>query len=182
MPRAFAKVLVSLTIAGLAPADGWAGLPAPPAFKWQRCPPAFCETGWYASPAAADVDGDGQVDALWGGYTLMAVNGSTGALEWHYAPVGGDRIWPDIALADVSGDSHPEVIVSFYSELAILRGNGSPLASWPTQPFASGEMRTLAVADLDGDHVPEILVADAAGTGTGQWTVLERRGLCRGLL
>ena len=128
---------------------------------------------WYASPAAADVDGDGQVDALWGGYTLMAVNGSTGALEWHYAPSGGDRIWPDIALADVSGDSHPEVIVSFYSELVVLHGNGTPLANWPAQPFASGEMRTLAVADLDGDHVPEILVADAFGSFTGQWTVLE---------
>ena len=81
MGRALARVLVCLLFAAIAAADARAGLPAPPAFKWQRCPAAFCETGWYASPAAADVDGDGQVDALWGGYTLMAVNGSSGALE-----------------------------------------------------------------------------------------------------
>ena len=173
MARGFATALVCLTIGALTAADGRAGLPAPPAFKWQRCPPAFCETGWYASPAAADVDGDGQVDALWGGYTLMAVNGSTGALEWHYAPIGGDRIWPDVALVDLNGDHRPEIVAAFYSQLVVLGGSGTPLPSWPAQPFASGEMRTLAVADLDGDHVPEILVADAASTRTGQWTVLE---------
>ena len=36
---------------------------APPwtvTFKWQRCPSWYCETGWYASPAVADLDGNGQ--------------------------------------------------------------------------------------------------------------------------
>ena len=173
MARALAKgLLVSLMLA--APAvDSQAGLPAPPVFKWQRCPPAFCETGWYASPAAADVDGDGQIDALWGGYTLLAVNGSTGALEWHYAPSGNGRIWPDVALVDLDGDHRPEIVTAFSSQLVVLDGSGTPLPSWPAQPFASGEMRTLAIADLDGDGTHEILTADAASVSSGQWTVLE---------
>ena len=156
-----------------------AGLPAPPVFKWQRCPAAYCETGWYASPAVADLDRNGQVDVFWGGYTLLAVNGATGALEWSYAPSGNGRLWPDIAIADLFGDHQQELVVAQYAQLSVLDGAGRPLASWPAQPFASGEIRTLAVADLDGDHQREILVADAASTGTGQWTVLEPNATTR---
>ena len=151
MARTLAKVLVSLALAAQA-ADSQAGLPAPPVFKWQRCPPAYCETGWYASPAAADVDGDGQVDALWGGYTLMAVNGSTGALEWQYAPPGGNRIWPDVAVADVDGDRHLEVVVSFGSGSRCCTGTGahsprgrrSPLPAGRSAPSASPTSRATA--------------------------------------
>ena len=32
--------------------------------KWQRCPAWYCETGWYASPAVADLDQDGQQKIL----------------------------------------------------------------------------------------------------------------------
>src|SRR5688572_2425915 len=72
-------------------AAGPAAPPARPAAlfaltqQWQRCPnvPHWCETGWYASPAVADIDNDGQVEVIWGGYTLIAVNGATGAIEWN---------------------------------------------------------------------------------------------------
>jgi hypothetical protein len=34
--------------------------------KWQRCYPGlWCETGWYASPAVADLDKDGKPEVLW---------------------------------------------------------------------------------------------------------------------
>lgn len=58
-------------LGGAAALVGWlagaahAGLPAPPVFEWSRCPDSFCETGWYASPAVGDVDGDGQVEVVW---------------------------------------------------------------------------------------------------------------------
>jgi hypothetical protein len=44
-----------------------------PSFQWARCPASFCQTGWYASPAVADVDGDGVVEVVGGGYDLLAV-------------------------------------------------------------------------------------------------------------
>lgn len=33
-----------------------------PFLKWQKggCYPSWCETGWYSSPAPADLDGDGE--------------------------------------------------------------------------------------------------------------------------
>jgi hypothetical protein len=168
--------------AGAADAD-WSGTPT---FRWERCPPAYCETGWYASPAVADVDGDGQVDVLWGGYTLMAVNGATGALEWTYAPPGGaSRLWPGVALGDLDGDGHPDVVIgNGAGQVCAVNGHGDPLPDFPVDPFAGtsnpgGELRSLAVVDLDGDRTPELVTARATGTSTATWTVLEADGSTR---
>jgi len=37
-----------------------------PVLKWQRggCYASWCETGWYSSPAVADVDGDGKPEVI----------------------------------------------------------------------------------------------------------------------
>ncbi|HQY94419.1 MAG TPA: VCBS repeat-containing protein, partial [Caldilinea sp.] len=38
----------------------------PPVLKWQRggCFASWCQTGWYASPAVADLDGDGTMEVI----------------------------------------------------------------------------------------------------------------------
>src|SRR5512136_1434735 len=55
-----------------------------PTLKWQRggCYSSWCETGWYSSPAAADLDDDGQVEVIASAYSIFIVDGSTGKLEW----------------------------------------------------------------------------------------------------
>ena len=42
---------------------------AQPVEKWQAggCNGGYCDTGWYASPAVADLDGDGSMEVIWGG-------------------------------------------------------------------------------------------------------------------
>src|SRR4051812_937501 len=77
--------------------------------QWQRCPPWFCETGWYASPAVGDLNHDGQPDVVWGGYTLMAVNGVTGAIEWNL-PKTNNRLWPGLVIADPLGNNTLQVV------------------------------------------------------------------------
>src|SRR5690348_6467110 len=69
--------------------------PFAPTLLWQTCPnpPGYCETGWYASPAVADLNHDGHPDVLWGGYTLMALKGSSGGLEWE-GQHPSERLWP----------------------------------------------------------------------------------------
>lgn len=54
-----------------------------PVLKWQRggCFSSWCQTGWYSSPAVADIDRDGQVEVIWGSYDVVSLNGATGALE-----------------------------------------------------------------------------------------------------
>jgi len=176
------RLALASLLAALLPASARAGLPAPPVLEWARCPSGFCEQGWYASPAVADVDGDGQVEVLWGGYRLMAVDGATGALEWTYPASGNDgRLWPSPAIANLDrGDGAPEIVIANGNgRVVVLDGSGTPRPGFPVQPFPSGEIRSLATADLDGDGTAEILVARAAGTAENQWTVLEHTGSVR---
>lgn len=63
-----------------------------PELKWQRggCYASWCETGWYSSPAAADLDGDGRVEVIASAYSIVALDRRTGALIWRVAS-GHDR-------------------------------------------------------------------------------------------
>jgi hypothetical protein len=150
-----------------------------PVFEWSRCAAGWCDTGWYASPAVADVDRDGHVDVLGGGYRLMAVDGATGALDWTYPPSGSPgRMWPGVAIADLDGDGQREIVVVQYDQLSVLTSSGALRSGWPQNPFGY-EMRTLAVADLDGDGAKEILTARASGGSTDTWTVYESNGTPR---
>src|SRR5688572_25058809 len=129
--------------------------------QWQRCPSWWCETGWYASPAVADIDNDGQPEVLWGGYTLMSVNGATGLIEW-IRPRSGNRLWPSIVVADVLGNGGTlEVVTGSHGGLATVHNaSGVPLSGWPVMVNGqNAELRTLAVSDLDGDKVMEVVVA-----------------------
>src|SRR4026209_1264099 len=107
-------VILSLLSAGpiQRPADLYAL-----SLEWQRCPPWYCETGWYASPAVADLNHDGQPEGLWGGDTLMAVNGDTGVTEGN-RPRSSQRLWPSIGVADLLGNGALEVVTASSGGLA----------------------------------------------------------------
>ncbi len=148
-----------------------------PVLKWQKggCT-SFCQTGWYASPAVADLDNDGQMDVVWGSYDVVALNGSTGAVKWR--GTNSSRVWPGIAIADLTGDGTLEVIVGRGgNQLTVYSNTGSVL--WTRNPFADGEVRTLAVADLENDGQFEIIVGRASSGGTLQLSVYEPDGSVR---
>ena len=48
-----------------------------PVLKWaiRRLLYQWCQTGWYASPAVADLDGDAQAEVIWGSYDVVALDG-----------------------------------------------------------------------------------------------------------
>ena len=148
-----------------------------PTLKWSRCwPGPWCETGWYASPAVADIDGDGQQEVLWGGYTLMAVNGVTGTVKWHASSPGGSRLWPGVVVADLDNNGTREIVTGDGSGyISVYTGNGANYPGWPIRPTGtSNEIRSLAVADIDGDGSLEIIVCSTRADN--QWFVYEHTG------
>jgi len=147
-----------------------------PVFKWQDSCNPWCDTGWYASPAVADLDKDGQAEVIWGSYDTVALNGEDGTEQWRAA--SGNRVWPGVVVADLTGNGSLEVIVGRNSdELTVYNNLGGVV--WTRNPFGSGEVRTLAVADLENDGQLEIIVGRASGGDTKQLNVYDANGNVR---
>jgi len=160
-----------------------------PVLKWESagCYNSWCETGWYSSPAVADLDGDGEPEVIASAYSIVVLNGATGALQWRVASghdrsePGADsegRTWPGIVVADVDGDSLPEIVTAHSGGWAsVYNHNGFFETGWPKRPITS-ELRGLAVGDLDSDGTFEVVVTAAVGSKTNTW-VLEHDGSLR---
>lgn len=149
-----------------------------PALKWQRggCYQSWCETGWYSSPAVADLDGDGAPEVIGAAYTLFVLNGATGTLKWSSASPGGGRVWPGVVVADLDGDVDLEIVTaSSGGYLRTLSHTGAPL--WTAHP-ANEEFRSLAAGDLDGDGDLELVVGRAKLDRVNAW-VFEHTGALR---
>jgi hypothetical protein len=150
-----------------------------PILKWQRggCYTSWCETGWYSSPAVADLDGDGTMEVIGAAYTLFVLNGEDGEEQWHVdPPVSGARVWPGVVVADIDGDDDLEIVTAHgHGYVRVLNHLGNPV--WTQHP-ASNEFRSLAVADLDDDGDMEIVVGLARLNRVNAW-VFEHTGSIR---
>ena len=160
-----------------------------PVLKWQRggCYSSWCETGWYSSPAVGDIDGDGQPEVIASAYSIVSLNGATGALEWRIAS-GHDRsqpsasnvgrTWPGIVLADVDQDGSPEIVTAHSGGwVSVYTGQGYFEPGWPQRP-TTNELRGLLVSDLDANGDLEIIVTAAQGSAVNTW-VYEHTGSLR---
>jgi len=160
-----------------------------PIIKWQLggCYNSWCETGWYSSPATADLDGDGQVEVIASSYSIFVLNGSTGVLEWKMSS-GHDRsdptalnvgrTWPGIVIADVDNDREVEIVTAHSGGwVSVYNAAGYFDAGWPKHP-TENELRGLSVSDLDGDKLLEVIVTGAVDNSVNTW-VFEPNGTLR---
>lgn len=148
-----------------------------PTLKWQHggCYSSWCETGWYSSPAVADLDGDGSMEVIAGAYTVFILNGEDGSVQRSIDTPGG-RVWPGVVVADLDGDGDLEIVTAQGDGyLNVLDHAGD--AVWTRRPV-SNELRGLSVYDLDGDGTMEIVVTAAIGSKTNTW-VYEHNGSLR---
>ncbi len=151
-----------------------------PLLKWQLggCYNSWCETGWYSSPATADLDGDGQVEVIASAYSIFVLDGSTGTLEWKMSS-GHDRTepdasnvgrtWPGIVIADIDQDGAKEIVTAHSGGwVSVYNAQGYFEPGWPQQPTSS-ELRGLSVSDLNGDGLQEIITTAAIGSQVNTW-------------
>ncbi|MFN7976202.1 MAG: FG-GAP-like repeat-containing protein [Acidobacteriota bacterium] len=159
----------------------------PPVLKWQKggCT-SWCQTGWYASPAVADLDGNGTKEVIWSSYSVYVVNGANGSSVWtvengHDVASPGTsvgRTWPGVVVADIDGDGNLEIATAHSDGwVSVYDRQGYFKPGWPQQPTPGSELRTLAAYDLDGDGKLEVGVASTRDDD--QWFIYNSDGTLR---
>ena len=151
-----------------------------PVLKWQNggCRTTWCRTGWYASPAVADLDGDNQPEIIWADYRIVVLNGSDGSDQWVVPSPGGGRTWPGVVVANVDNSGGLEIVTAHSGGwLTVLDAAGNPRPGWPQQIAGGSELRSLAVDDVDNDGDLEILVC--ATRSNDQWFLFDHNGALR---
>ena len=144
-------------------------------------PPNTFPLGVVSTPAVGDVDGDGQVEVVWGGFDghIFVVDGKTHANKPGWPLFVRDTIWSSPALYDLDNSGKLEIIIGTDAHadstanpagvpptiqggrLHVLRWNAT---EFPGFPYDTDQVIFSApvVGDIDGDGKPEIVF----GTGT----------------
>jgi hypothetical protein len=121
--------------------------------------------GTASSVALADLDLDGDVDAVHGvGGVSIELNNGNGTFTYG-GSVNDGTIISGIVIADVDGDALPDIVVSNEWEhevnVALGSGTGNAAGFGPWQRFACGrDPQALAAADFDHDGNLDVVTAD----------------------
>lgn len=120
--------------------------------------------GWLASPAAADLDGDGTIEVVAARHGRVIAWHLDGAIAWKNDVDG--RSWASPVVADLRPDL-PGLEVAQASSDAIYawRADGSALQGFPYH--WRGELRSLAAGDIDGDGALELVSVTTQGLSAG---------------
>ncbi len=154
--------------------------------------PVFYSSGGSAySAVRADVNGDGKPDLVvanecsnntcgdWpaeGSVAILLGNGDGTFQPAVTYDSGGDGA-ESVAVADLSADGKPDVVAVNYcvnncaaGSVGVLRGNGDgtfhPVVAYPS--FARNQ--AVAVVDVNGDNIPDVVVANGLPNAAGAYT------------
>ncbi len=145
--------------------SGWAAVPAP-VLKWQHggCYNSWCETGWYSSPAVADVTGDGVLDVIGSAYSIVALDGYF-LPGWPKRPTTSEL--RGLLVADLDQEGTAEIVVngalSSRTNTWVYEHDGTLRPNWPRLNNDSGYAAGVyndnsAAGDLDGDGLLDLVV------------------------
>jgi hypothetical protein len=132
--------------------------------------------GVVSTPAIGDVDGDGQLEVVWGGFDgfIYVVDAKTGANKPNWPLFTRDTIWSSPTLYDLVGDGLLEIIIGTDTHqdptanppgvpatikggrLHVLRWDATELAGFP-KDVDEVIISSPVVGDIDGDGRPDIV-------------------------
>ncbi len=119
------------------------------------------QTGWYASPVVADLDGDGQNELIAAYYSIYVFNRQGQLLD--RVDHNGGRVYAPHVVVDLEGDGVPEVVFGARHEVYAYEWSNQRLVlktGWPADTTSAGEspeVRGLAAADLNRDGRIEVV-------------------------
>ncbi len=171
----------------------WFSISADPRQTWSRHrigPPVH---GAITPNGAADLDGDGDLDVLRADTWFENQDGrGQNWVEHRNIPMGRKGpfgVCVRTAVADLDGDGRAEIIIAdadiVDSKVAVLKNADGKGGRWAKtelpQSFTHGSLHSLAVADLNGDGRPDIVVNEQEellppGRENPRWVVWENLG------
>jgi hypothetical protein len=139
-----------------------------------------------AAVVAVDLNSDGQLDLLTANLYSSTVSVLLGTGMGRFGgptltSTGAGSYPISLAVADVNGDGHPDVLTAnlYSSTVGVLLGTGTGALATRTDysTGATSNPNCLVVADVNGDGYPDVLTANAGshsvgvllGTGTGSF-------------
>lgn len=120
-----------------------------------------------AAPAVGDINNDGIMEIVVGTWDNLYVFDATGRILPGFPDSGGVTQSP--ALWDFDNDRDLEIVVASGSSMRIYNHDGTQFPGWPQTTPQS--LTAPAIADLDGDHVPEIIAGTYITTGPASYEV-----------
>jgi hypothetical protein len=127
--------------------------------------PASWDENWLASPAVADLDGDGSLEIIAARHSVLYAWDASGAMRWRAAWAhnasdpdehGDSRMWASPVVGDFDNDGDLEIAVGSDADsssgvnVAVYDHQGELVAGWPQHFGGSDEVRSIAAGDLTG--------------------------------
>ncbi len=122
----------------------------------------------YSAPVVLDIDGDSDLEIVfgYGDYNAEITQRGLNALHHTGEPVAGfpvgtiSTVYGSPAIGDLDGDTIPEFVVGDFSgRVYAFHTDGTPVTGWPVVVTGDKISSCPVIADIDGSGNPEVIVS-----------------------